>query len=118
MFYVKPGCEHLLNANNIFPLKQKSILKIVNSIKDYVNKVYIFGSSTNWNCNYDSDIDLVVYTRHNTDINKIHKIIAEQNIGSFDLLTGDDLDKANDTFLKKFEKDKVLVYESLLNDEK
>ena len=110
MFYVKPGCEKLLNADKIFPLKQKSILKIVNSIKDYVYKIYIFGSSTNWNCTYDSDIDLIVYAKQNVDINKIHKVISEQNIGSFDLFSIEDLSGATKTFVDKYEKNKVLVY--------
>lgn len=110
-FNVKSNCKELKNANHIFPIKQAPILKIVNTIKDYVDKIYIFGSSTRWDCNYGSDIDLVVYPKKHADMNKIGMLLAKQSIGSFDLFSIEDLHNANKTFLKKYERDKVLVYE-------
>ncbi|MCQ2776098.1 MAG: helix-turn-helix domain-containing protein [Bacilli bacterium] len=49
-----------LNANRIYPLQQRKVRQILDEIQSNQNviKVIIFGSSTNYRCNIDSDLDI------------------------------------------------------------
>jgi len=57
------------NINHIHPLQQKRVEDIINALKEFaeVQNITIFGSSTTYKCNYDSDID--VYVELDKDIN-------------------------------------------------
>lgn len=58
-----------MNNERIHPIQQKRVQDIIESIKEYaeVEKIYIFGSSVEERCTYESDID--VYVELTKDIN-------------------------------------------------
>lgn len=63
--------RHFMNAEHIFPLQQRDILKIVEKAKTIpeISKVIIFGSSVTPLCNPWSDIDVyIVQDNVNTKI--------------------------------------------------
>lgn len=67
--------------NRIHPLKQKSANIIFDIVKDdkRINKVIIFGSSTNITCNNKSDIDIMIELKKSY-ISKDNKNIISDNI--------------------------------------
>lgn len=57
------------NINHIHPLQQHRVEEIIKALEEIteVNKIVVFGSSTTYKCNYESDIDL--YVELDKDIN-------------------------------------------------
>lgn len=62
------------NNENIHPLQQESLEEILRELKKYeeVQKVVVFGSSTEERCNYESDIDIYVELNKNINVKKYY----------------------------------------------
>lgn len=110
-FKVLNGCEKLKNADKIFPLKQRELLNVVEGIKEYVKRIIVFGSSTNWNCNYNSDIDLIVEPNEKYDDIIVSKKLSKIAINGYDLFTTEQLNNASDLFRDEIKENGVLIYE-------
>lgn len=65
------------NINKIFPIKQNQVAECVRAIKDFVNKIVVFGSSITWDCNYESDLDLYISLKNEKDFNKVTNVVNE-----------------------------------------
>lgn len=110
-FIVMKGCDKLKNADRIFPLKQAELINVVNVLKPYVNKIIVFGSSTNWNCNYKSDIDLVVEPNDKYNALFISKELSKVTLNGYDLFTVEQLKNADNTLKDEVEQNGVCIYE-------
>lgn len=63
-----------LNNEMIHPIHQNDVEKLIEEIKQYVEvqKIVIFGSSTEERCNYDSDIDIYVELSKDVNVKKLN----------------------------------------------
>jgi len=94
-----------MNCEKIYPLQQKSIQKIVDSLKDNNNikKIIIFGSSVTTKCHINSDIDIYLELKENKKINFPFVERAYDYWNNFTV---------NDLLMKEIQDKGVIVYES------
>ena len=95
--------DPFVNCSKIYPIQQKKVRAILDAVKDdpNVKKVMIFGSSTQYSCTIDSDVDVFIELKKNSPID-ISGISYE-----FDLWTNYNVDER---LLKEIEKTGVKVY--------
>lgn len=107
------------NVNRIHPIKQKMVKNIVNAAKldDFVKRLIVFGSSTRYDCDFTSDLDICI--DWNEDCydsegvlkpftGKMRKVISRESNGCADVVNYDYLD---DTVVKNAVEEGVVVYE-------
>lgn len=106
-------------VNKIHPLKQKMVKDIVDVAQndEYVNKIIIFGSSTRYDCDITSDLDICIDWKEDcydqdgilkTFTRNMRKIISTVTKGRADVVNYAYLD---DTVLKDAVLKGVTVYE-------
>lgn len=62
------------NITKIHPIQQDNVYQIIEALKKYqeVQKIIIFGSSTTYRCNYDSDLDVYVELSSRKNVKTYH----------------------------------------------
>ena len=107
------------SVNRIHPIKQRQVAKIVDYAKNdmYIKRIIIFGSSTRYDCDETSDLDICVdWSEDCYDSDGVlkpftvnmRKAIASATNGDSDVVNFDYLD---DTVVKDAVNKGVVVYE-------
>ncbi len=108
-----------LSVNRIHPIKQKTVAQIVEQAKkdNTVKRIIIFGSSTRYDCDYTSDLDICIDWKENCYdgdgvlkpfTRNMRKQISTITKGCADVVNYDYLDG---TVVEDAVKDGVVVYE-------
>lgn len=111
--------DSFLSVNRIHPIKQRIVKEIVNAAKkdNYVKRIIIFGSSTRYDCDITSDLDICIDWYDNCyDEDGILKpftknmrsVISDVTKGRADVLNYDYLDE---TDVREAVEKGVIVYE-------
>lgn len=104
----------------IHPLKQKIVAEIVKTARTdpMVKRIIIFGSSTRYDCNIHSDLDICVQWKENPYDDEgllrpftrnICHVISEVTKGNCDLIPYDE-ERIKGSFVEKAIKEGVVVY--------
>lgn len=113
------GNNKFMGVDRIHPLKQQQVKTIVDAARedDAVKRVIIFGSSTRYDCDATSDLDICIDWNTNCydtegvlmpfTIN-LRKVISDVTQGNADVVNYAYLD---DTVLKEAVREGVVVYE-------
>jgi len=111
--------DSFLNVNRIHPIKQRMVKSIVDAARtdDRVKRIIVFGSSTRYDCDITSDLDLCldwVTPCYDDDgvllpfTGNMRRVISQVTQGMADVVNYDYLD---DTDIKHSVEEGVVVYE-------
>ncbi len=111
--------DSFLNVNRIHPIKQRMVKSIVDAARsdDRVKRIIVFGSSTRYDCDITSDLDLCldwVAPCYDDDgvllpfTGNMRRVISQVTQGMADVVNYDYLD---DTDIKQSVEEGVVVYE-------
>ncbi len=111
--------DSFLNVNRIHPIKQRMVKSIVDAARsdDRVKRIIVFGSSTRYDCDITSDLDLCldwVVPCYDDDgvllpfTGNMRRVISQVTKGMADVVNYDYLD---DTDIKQSVEEGVVVYE-------
>lgn len=107
------------NVNRIHPIKQHAVKEIVASAQDdqYVKRIIIFGSSTRYDCDISSDLDICIdWNEDCYDADGILKPFTRNMRRAISFVTNGNADVVNynylnGTVLEEAVKEGVVVYE-------
>lgn len=108
-----------LHVNKIHPIKQKLVKEIVNVAQEdsFVKKIIIFGSSTRYDCDITSDLDICIdWVEDCYDLEGVLKPFTNNLRKAISLITRGRADVVNygylaDTVVEEAVKEGILVYE-------
>lgn len=87
MFNICDKKINIKNINLIHPRKQRIVYNISLASKGLLDNFLVFGSSTRWDCNEYSDVDIAITKdSHIKDKKKFFNILSNETDGSFDFL--------------------------------
>ena len=102
----------------VHPVKREKLRKLLDAdIPEYVDRIYLFGSSLDLSCRTESDIDLYFITKrdYNSVIGELHTLCQNMRTG-FDLLVNsyeDFLDESKriNSVESEIAREGLLIYE-------
>lgn len=117
-FFAIVETDSFKNVKKIHPLKQKLVKAIVDAAKkdSYIRRIIIFGSSTRYDCDITSDLDICIeWTEPCRDKDGVYypftlpirKVISKVTKGRADVINYELLD---DTYLTEAVREGVEVY--------
>lgn len=107
------------NVNRIHPIKQRAVKEIVASAQkdQHVKRVIVFGSSTRYDCDINSDLDICIdWNEDCYDVDGILKPFTQNMRKTISFVTQGNADVVNydyldGTVVKEAVKEGVVVYE-------
>lgn len=80
MFKILDKTFDFQNKEYVYPSKQEECFKFIQKVKDYCNKIILFGSSVTMHCRPDSDLDFAILLKDKKFIDSVYK--ATNNLKS------------------------------------